>query len=139
MAKKKKSTRCTRKTKAGTRCKTKAPTGRKTCVSHGGPTKKKKKAKKKARKKAVRKKAKKKAPKKVVRKKTKKAKKKARVGGVRKTKARCRSLVASGTRCKCYCEPGGVYCLAHRKKAKVAAAKIRKNTNPSSINCPWGK
>lgn len=122
--KKKKATRCTRKTKAGTRCKAKAPVGRKTCVAHGGPTKKK----------AKRKNAKKKARKKTRR----KAKKVRRSMSGRKSNAKCRKIIASGTRCKCYCEPGGIYCVSHRKKDKKATkAKIRKNPNPSSINLPW--
>jgi hypothetical protein len=113
--KKKKATRCTRKTKAGTRCKAKAPAGRKTCVSHGGPTKKKK-TKKKARKKVVRKKV------------TRKS---------HATKAKCQKILVSGSKCKCYCEPGGVYCATHTKKTRGARAKIRKNPCRTSINCPW--
>ena len=130
MAKKKakKAGRCSRKTKVGKRCKAKAKTGRKTCVSHGPKKKAKKKAKKVVRKKAKKKVSKKRAKKKVIRKKS----------GVRRTKAKCRMLLTTGKRCKCYCEPGGVYCLTHRKKAKDASlAKIRKNPNPASINVPW--
>ena len=84
-----------------------------------------------------------KAKKKVVRKKRKVAKKRGKkkamrkTSGVKKTKSKCRMLLTTGKHCKCYCEPGGVYCLTHRKKAKVSAAKIRKNPNPASINLPW--
>jgi hypothetical protein len=128
---KKKAKKCVRKTKEGRKCKGAAVKGRKTCMAHGPKRKKKKKAKKKAKKKVVRKKKKvtrKKAKKKVVRKKS----------GVKRTQARCRKLLTTGRRCKCYCEPGGVYCLSHRKKERgVSAAKIRKNPNPASINCPW--
>jgi hypothetical protein len=121
MAKKTKK-KCVRKTKAGKKCKGLAVKGRKTCMAHGP---KRKKAKKK-----VAKKTRKKAKRTVVRAKS----------GVKRTKARCRKLMATGRRCKCYCEPGGIYCLSHRKKDKKAtAAKISKNPNPSSINLPWSR
>jgi hypothetical protein len=126
--KKKKATRCTRKTKAGKRCKSKAPAGRKTCVSHGGPTKKK--AKRKAKKKVAKKATKKKA----TRKKRKKVRRRALSHA---TKAKCAKILVSGKKCKCYCEPGGVYCATHTKKTPGARARIRKNPNRASINCPW--
>lgn len=108
---KKKATRCVRKTKEGKRCKGKPVKGRKTCMAHG-PKRKKTTRKKATRKKVVR--------------------KKRAFPGVK-----CKKILVSGKQCACYCEPGGVYCATHRKKARISQKKIRKNPNPQTINVPF--